>query len=1207
MFKEILRYEINYHFKRPLTYIFFAIFFGLAFLVVNVVGGAFENASADLGKVHFNSSYTICNIISNIVYFFLLVFPAFVGDSIHRDFKYNTYSLFFTKPISKSGYLGGRFLGSVLVLLFMFLAIESGYAFGTFMPWLNQEQAGPFNPIYYLIDFALFVLPNVIFLGSIIFCVAALSRNILLTYIACIAFYILNGVATSLVSNLDNATVSALIDPFGQQAMEEITKYWTVAEKNTRLIPFTGLLLYNRALWMGVSLWVLLMTYRAFNFSYSGIPGIFRRKKLRETAVVSGEADTGIQQYKLPEVAPVFSPGTTIKQFVSLVKFEAASILKSIPFILFVIIGILLLAVSATQLGKLYDTSTYPVTPSVLTLASGTFGLILTIFIIFFSGELVWKERSLKINQVYDALPFPNWLPMASKITTLALVEALVLFVVIITGIVIQTFKGYYNYEIDVYIKDLFGLRWPRFVMFTILAVTVQTLVNQKFIGYFIVIAYYLFLIFSGLMGLDENIYKFGTAPSVSYSAMNGFGHFLYPYLIFQWYWAALAIVLALVSALFWVRGMDTKFKLRWESVKTRINKPVIAAGLVALLFFIGIGSFIFYNTRILNDYKKPFEREEIRANYEKKYKKYENIPQPKITDVKLFADLYPKEQSGDFRGTFTMQNKSDQPINSIHVIADLDRKINRLEFNKPAKVVLKDKDAGYQIFKLKDPLKPGDSINLNFDIHVAAKGFSNSGIESPVYFNGTFINNKQVLPSIGYNPDGELSDDNTRKKHNLPIKKEQMPEAEDPIAARENFIANDANWINFEATVSTSPDQIGVAPGYLQKEWTKDGRRFFHYKMDSKILNFYSVLSADYKVKKDKWKNVEIAIYYQKGHEYNIERMIRGIKKSLDYYTTNFGPYQHKQVRILEFPYASFAQSFPNTIPFSENVGFVAKVDENDPDDVDYPFYITAHEVAHQWWGHQVVGAKSKGSAMLSESMSQYSSLMVMEKEYGKEMMGKFLKYEMDKYLRARSFEKHKELPLIDVETQPHIYYQKGGIVMYALRDYIGEYKLNAAFRDYIKEVAFQEPPFTNTRQLLKHIKAATPDSLRYIITDMLETITIYQNKTKQVSATKLADGKYRVKLEIEPKKQRANGQGEEVEVPMNDYIYVGVFGEQPKGSKKPNIIYLQKHKITNKTKFVEVIVNQKPTKAGLDPQHLLIDKDLKDNLKDVLLGANA
>ncbi|MGD6053416.1 M1 family aminopeptidase, partial [Xanthomonas citri pv. citri] len=126
--------------------------------------------------------------------------------------------------------------------------------------------------------------------------------------------------------------------------------------------------------------------------------------------------------------------------------------------------------------------------------------------------------------------------------------------------------------------------------------------------------------------------------------------------------------------------------------------------------------------------------------------------------------------------------------------------------------------------------------------------------------------------------------------------------------------------------------------------------------------------------------------------HEFNVDRMIAATKKSLDYFQANFTPYQHRQVRIIEFPaYARFAQSFANTIPFSESIGFVA--DLRDPAAVDYVFYVTAHEVAHQWWAHQVIGADAQGSTMLSESLSQYSALMVMEKEYGRAKMRRFLK----------------------------------------------------------------------------------------------------------------------------------------------------------------------------------------------------------------------
>jgi ABC-2 type transport system permease protein len=218
---------------------------------------------------------------------------------------------------------------------------------------------------------------------------------------------------------------------------------------------------------------------------------------------------------------------------------------------------------------------------------------------------------------------------------------------------------------------------------------------------------------------------------------------------------------------------------------------------------------------------------------------------------------------------------------------------------------------------------------------------------------------------------------------------------------------------------VSTSPDQIALAPGYLEREWEQDGRRYFHYTMDAPILPFWAYLSADWEVATDRWNDVEIAVYYHADHPYNVERMIEATKRSLDYFTREFGPYQHRQLRIVEFPrYARFAQSFPNTIPFSESIGFIARLD--DPDDVDFVFYVTAHEVAHQWWAHQVIGANVQGATVLSETMAQYSALMVMEEEYGPHMMRRFLKYELDSYLRGRGGERIGELPLALVENQP-------------------------------------------------------------------------------------------------------------------------------------------------------------------------------------------
>jgi aminopeptidase N len=464
---------------------------------------------------------------------------------------------------------------------------------------------------------------------------------------------------------------------------------------------------------------------------------------------------------------------------------------------------------------------------------------------------------------------------------------------------------------------------------------------------------------------------------------------------------------------------------------------------------------------------------------------------------------------------------------------------------------------------------------------------------------NGTFFNNGEMFPHIGYDESFELQDRNTRRKHGLkPIERAKPPT--DMQARMDNVISRESDWLNLDTTVSTSADQIALAPGYLQREWTENGRRHFHYKTTSPILGFWSYLSARYEVKRDSWKSpdgsvIPIEIYYDAKHPYNVDRMITGVKKSLDYFTKNFSPYQHKQVRILEFPgYRTFAQSFPNTIPFSESIGFIA--DLRDPEEsIDYVFYVTAHEIAHQWWAHQVIGGNVQGGTMLVETMAQYSALMVMEKEYGRDKMQRFLRYELDNYLRDRGSELVAEQPLVLVENQPYIHYRKGSLVMYALRDYIGEEAVNRALAKFLRDHAFEGAPYTTATELVKYFRAEAPPQYQETITDLFERITLFDNKTTEVSSTKRADGKYVVKVTVTSSKLRADAKGEEKPVPVNDLIDIGVFAD------KDRVLFSEKRRITKPTQTFEIVVGEKPVKAGIDPFNKLIDRNPKDNVKSM------
>ncbi|MFP5245833.1 MAG: M1 family metallopeptidase, partial [Thermoanaerobaculia bacterium] len=548
-------------------------------------------------------------------------------------------------------------------------------------------------------------------------------------------------------------------------------------------------------------------------------------------------------------------------------------------------------------------------------------------------------------------------------------------------------------------------------------------------------------------------------APRVPYSDMNGYGHFAWPLFWFTTYWLLLIGALLVVAHLLWVRGTETGLRQRLSLARQRFAKPAAATLVLFLVAFISTGCYIYYNTNVRNEYRTSKDGERRQAEFEKKYKKYEGLPQPRITDVQADVDIYPERREVAIRGRYTLVNKTQQAIPELHVVADPN--LTTFDVQIPgAKTKHSDKELGYHIYTLTPPLAPGATLPLSFRTGWKAKGFPNGETNVRIVENGTFFNNGEMFPHLGYGDDFELQDRNKRRKYGL-APDERMKPPTDMKARMDNQLSRESDWLNLDTTISTASDQIALAPGYLQKEWTANGRRHFHYKTTAPILGFWSYLSARYSVKRDSWNGIPIEIYYDAKHPYNVDRMIYGVKKSLDYFTKNFSPYQHKQVRILEFPgYRTFAQSFPNTIPFSESIGFIA--DLRDDDAIDYVFYVTAHEVAHQWWGHQVCGGNVQGGTMIVETMAQYSALMVMEKEYGRHKMQKFLKYELDRYLGDRGSELIAEQPLVLVENQGYIHYRKGSLVMYALRDYIGEDAVNRALAKFLRDYAFQGPPYT-------------------------------------------------------------------------------------------------------------------------------------------------
>ena len=1212
MLGTIFNFELKRWFKNPSFYIYIAIFFLLSMFIMASSLGIFDSFSATTSSNSLANSpialNDLINTLSVLTYFLL---PSIIGASIYRDFKYNMHTILFSYPFTKLDYLLGKFFSSLVVVILVVLAIGLGAYFASFLPGINQSLLGPVSIVAYLQIYFIWVIPNLFFYGAIVFAVVTITRNISVGFITVIILLFVQSVVGSFTNDTDNQYIAGLLDPFGSEALSYYTKYWTVAERNTNLLPFEGVLIYNRLLWLGISLLVLVFMYRYFSFTQSALT--FGKSKNEERVTKNNFG--GITRITLPEIQFNFSTKQNIKTALNLSKVDFRFIVKNWIFISIVIVGILFILLTSLTAGEIFGTKTYPVTWQMLALPGSAFSLFINVLTFLFAGILVHRGFASRMNHLIDVTPIPNWVLLFSKFLALLQMQVVLLAVIMIGGIAIQSYNGFFDFEIGHYLFELYAIKLVHFVIWTFLALFIQTLFKNYLLGFFVLLILSIGLIFLPEIGVEQDVFRFNSDTGFQYSDMNGYGNTLPLYYLYKGYWLLFGLGIFGLTLLFWTRGVGQSARSRFIDAKKRFKSKTALLVTVSFIGFLAVGSTIYYEDNVVNEYRSQQDGEKSQVEWEKKYKKYQSYAQPRITDVKIDLDLFPEERDFVARGTYVLKNKSKVGIDSVFInYTDYNTK---LTFAKGTQLVSKDSVYNFNIYKLATTLLPGDSIVMSFEVKNKPNTlFKNN---SPVIYNGTFINNSS-FPSIGYSENGELNDDDVRKKYGLKPK-ERMASPTDSIARKNNYISNDADWLTFETTVSTSGDQTAIAPGYLQKQWKKDGRNYFHYKMDQKMLNFYAYNSAKYVVKRDKWKNVNIEIYYHKGHGYNLERMISGVKKSLDYYTANFSPYQHKQVRVMEYPrtQGEFAQSFANTIPFSEAIGFIAAVDDENNDAVDYPFAVTSHEVAHQWWAHQVISANVQGATMLSESLSEYSSLKVLENQYGKSQMRKFLKTSLDRYLTGRTIESKKEKPLMYNENQQYIHYEKGSLVFYALSDFIGEKKLNGVLKSYIDKVGYQDAPYTTSLELVGLLKQATPDSLQYVIKDMFENITLYDNRIKNATTKKLANGKYQVDIEFDVSKYKADDQGKRIfkdeagktltykkkgdviattSLPLRDYIEIGVFTEETiKDKKTEKELHLKKYKIDKIDNKLSIIVDKKPTEVGVDPYNKLIDTNSNDN----------
>jgi len=1188
MFKTFFFSELKYSLKQPMVYIFL-ILMGLFVFGATVsdniqIGGS-------VGNVYKNAPYVITMYTSIMTLFGLMIAAAFFNNAALKDYNNNFDEILFSSPISKPGYFFGRFFAAMVLatipMLGIFLGVIAGSWIAPMVGWIDTDRFGSYYLMTFVSNYLLFILPNIFFAGAIIYALAKKWRSTTISFVGVLIIIIGYIVSGTLLSDMDNETIAGLADTFGIRAYRVTTQYFTPIEKNTISPQFGGILLLNRLIWILVGAVILLISYFTFSF----------QEKNKKVKSAKKSKDKESDTFSLPALHPAFNKNTEWLQFKSFFYTNFLSIAKSVTFrILFIFSAILLIS---NLIGgfEYFGLQSYPLTYKLIDTINNNTIIFVVIILVFFSGELIWRDRSSKINEVIDATPHSSFISLIAKALSLVAITTILHMFFISVGIIYQLINGYTRIELDVYLLDFLYSNFILYIVWSGVMIMIQVLVNNKYIGYFIsIVVIFVWNLILAAFDIESNMLVISSGPSTMYSDMNAFGPGLYGSMWFNIYWVLFSVICILIAGTLWNRGSSSSLLERLKFAKKQVpnNYRVILIGSIIIWFL--VAGFVYYNTQILNTYKTSDEYEELSASFEKKYKKYENINQPKVTDAKYYVDIYPYKRDVYVKAIFLLTNETDSPIDSIHFMVD--DEWNTEILIPHSELVYEDKELSYLIYGLNEPLQPDSSIELTINSSYVSVGFENERGNTSVINNGTFLNNFQVLPYIGYNSGIELTDKNTRKKYDLKPK-DRMPKLEENCSdnCMKNYLTDGhSDFINVETYISTSGDQIAIAPGSLIKKWTEKGRNYYHYKVDHPSQNFFSFISARFKVATRKWNGIDIEVYYDDKHSANVEMMLDAVERSLKYYTENFGPYYHKQCRIIEFPrYASFAQAFPGTMPYSESIGFVINLeDETKNNIVDA---VIAHEMSHQWWAHQVIGANMQGGTMLSESFAEYSSLMTMKSISTPMEMREFIKYDQRRYLHGRSGETEKELPLYKVENQMYIHYGKGSVVLFALQDYIGEDKLNSALRSFLEEYRYQPPPYPTSLDFLKYLEPQVPDSLKYLIDDWFKKITLYDNRMKNATYTLNDNGKYDVNVDIESYKMTADTIGKETKVPINDWIDIGFFTDDD----EKNLFFEKRVKINNSDMTFTFELDSLPVKAAIDPRRLLIDRVYDDNTKSV------
>lgn len=1165
--------------------------FAAAAAAFALMGGALVAAGYGPPAVNVNAPFVIMQSVGLLSLPAIFVLTIFCTGAVQRDTEHRFAEIVFGTPVGKSRYLFGRFAGALLVSATVFAFAALGMLVAPHVVVVDPERLGRTDVVAYLWALLVIGVPNLVFAGTLVFAVAALTRSTLATYVGAVFLYALYFVCAMLIgsplmagaapSSASALARAALIDPFGLSAIFEQARYWTPEMRNLRAPALAGHLLLNRALWLAASAAVMALVHRRFELRV----GPAGKRGWQPSA---GDEDAAAPGASYHPVA-VGGRGAQWAAMRSATRLQMAYVLRSWPFRALMLLWIVVAwaNLSGGEAAE-YGTRLYPTTGLLLDLLRPMLSELGTVVLVYFAAELVWRDRSAHLAEILDATPAANAAFYLSRLATLVLTAALMTALSMAVAAAFQLSRGYLHADLWLNLGFFVSAALP-LALFAVAALLAQTVSPNRYVGMLLSLAIAFVALRGEAMGLEHGLLRFASGPQAQHSDLGVASQVESSWRWLMLYWTAFAALLALATAGAWRRGTAGSLRSRMAALPRRLGRRGMRGAAACAALAVATGGFVFYNADVLNRYETADDLADWRAAYERRYRFIAALPEPAITDVRTVVDLYPSERRYRLSARLSLQNRTGRPMDTVWVAVPRDVRGAQVSVAGADRVALNEY-MGMHGFHMRRPLAPGARTELTYRADVRQRGVRVSDFDLSVVENGSFLTHRAALPSLGYRAGYELADPAERRRHHLPPR--DMAEGG---GMAESLDDESASRATFETTVSTAADQVAVAPGELRGEWTAHGRRYFRYAAESPVSNQFAYASARYAVRRATHAGVTVEIYHHPQHAMNVDRMLRAAVVSLDEFGRAFGPYPHRTLRIVEVPpYWGFgAISLPGTIFFSEHRGFLT--DARDTADLDLVTRRVAHEVGHQWWPHQVNPGDGPGATFVNESLAKYAEQMVLRRLRGDAQVTRLMEFDAERYLLGRAQESEPERPLSRVTDQAWLYYGKGAVVMNALRDLMGEDALNRALRRFVAEHAYPHPS-PSPDDLIAAIEAEARPADRPLIEQWTHEVVMYDLAVDSASALRLPDGRYRVTALVHAAKAVRRGAAD-VPLPMDELLDLAVRGDDPAAAP----LYAAKHRIHAGATVVTVIVPRRPASIAIDPYVHRIEAERADNVRAV------